>query len=449
MGASEREESLSMEDLQLLHQALTRRTGIELVRGGLQKALDRYVQARMSELGLHSLTDYLKRWESQEEFDRLLDIITVPHTWFFRDPAQIEAIATQLLMLAKTKTTLHIWVPACATGEDAYTLSLLVSHLQINAKITGSDICKSSLVRASNGLYKSWSLRDLPRSYRSSFTAETRDGWRVLDGVKKHVQFEQHNLMSPPLQAESGWDLILCRNVLIYFSAATGMDCAARLGTALQPSGLLFFGAGELIQNPPPSLKPIRVGQRIAFHKSTTAAPNAERAAPLSPQSAQLPTRPPPPPTRRIPQAPPPVSTPQAPKSSAALLFEAHDFEEAARLALEEATHDPTTAEHRMYAGIALYMCHDYENALGELRAAVLLGENLWPAALYLGLCLDSLGAPDQADSEYRHVVRLLNQPEAQQLRLPPTLLHFSEDLLQLAQQRVKKRSQLRPRTSA
>lgn len=437
-----------MSELDKLHRLLTRSTGIELERGGLRNALDRYVLARMSELNFSSITPYLALLERQdsEEFERLIDIITVPHTWFFRDSAQLLTLFDVVTQIAKKRSSVSLWIPACATGEDAYSLALLAQEQNIPLRITASDICSRSLTHALHAQYTRWSLRDLPDRFWPHFQEDAKGRFHVSEKIKKNIRFQQHNLMDPPLQQESGWDLILCRNVLIYFSQETGAACAQRLGQSLHSEGYAFFGAGELIHTPPPGLYPITVGPRVAFR-------HAPAQEPPKPAPWGVPSPPPVPVSLPRPTAPvvsqlsadtpitiPPPSDPKSSLLRGHILFENHDFENATRVYLEAASAEPTHAELRMYAGISLYICGDIERASNELRAALLLNSDLWPAALYSGLCLDSMGVPLQANNEYRHAVRLLEDPsKVEELPVPEALRGFSSDLLSLARQRSQR----------
>src|SRR5690606_23410429 len=102
----------------------------------------RYGQKRLDELKLNRIEEYIALLDAAdgEELRRLIEIISVPHTWFFRDMEQLD-VATELISRLKGEGVLRIWVPACATGEDAYSLALICASLNATAQIVGSDLC--------------------------------------------------------------------------------------------------------------------------------------------------------------------------------------------------------------------------------------------------------------------------------------------------------------------
>lgn len=423
---------------------VARRTGIELSRGGLLTALESYVEKRSAELGVASREDYLERLDAADgaEFERLIEIISVPHTWFFRDLGQMEAVGQVLKQLAQPGRPLRIWIPACATGEDPYTLALITLQQGIPAQITASDLCSRSLRFARAGRYGNFSLRDLPRHYLRYFHRSPSEAL-VHDDVKRVVHFQIHNLLKPPLVATDGWDLILCRNVLIYFSVETGLACTERLGHSLHPRGLLALGAGELIGQPPRGLTPQLIHGRVFFSRTTTPLPTAQKlptqaTAPAPPTKRSGISRGEPTSMRRPPSAPPPQEAIDA--AAVALLAPGEPSKIAADV-LKHSMANPLQPLLRMISGIALYAAGDFRYSQNELRAALLLEDRLWPAALYHGLCLESMGQPELARTEYLHAARLLRTEAPTPLCLPPALRTLEPDLLELA--RLKTRALL------
>ncbi|NLE89014.1 MAG: protein-glutamate O-methyltransferase CheR [Myxococcales bacterium] len=487
---------------------LTKLTGIELSRGGLSRSLERHAEQRAAELGLAGVEEYYEKVTAGDdgERERLFDVVGVPHTWFFRDMALLESAREALRASAGQGRPLTIWVPGCATGEDAYSLSMLIQEMGCEARITASDISGRSLERARAGLYGPHSVRELPAAY-SGYLRRSGDIWRVTEEIRGRVSFRQHNLMDPPLQHPNGWDLILCRNVLIYFSTEVGAACAERLGSALHPRGTVLFGPGELIQGVPPNLVPVMLDRRVAFRRrsaglqggegvrpprgitsssaAAVAAPAAAEqqrragagALPPLPMAGSLQTsckgavaRPlakasagalatrmtsgaASPPARasvttsvttsaaaapQLSAADPSLASPASRTMPGGCLFQRADITAAAQEILEASARDPLNPELRMLAGIALYTARDYLASLGELRAALLLDDRLWPAALYQGLCLDSMGAPLRARAEYRHAVRLLESEAATLVPLPAALAGLAGDLLAMARKKAQ-----------
>lgn len=416
-----------------LVELVTRKTGIELSRGGLREVLSSYGQKRLDELSLTRVEDYIVLLEAPdgEELRRLIEIISVPHTWFFRDPEQLD-VATELITQRKGEGILKIWVPACATGEDAYSLALICASLNITAQIVGSDLSEEALKIAERGIYSPFSVRALPVAFRSQFRQRGRN-FEISNTIKKCVTFVEHNLLEPPLPASGGWDLILCRNVFIYFSAKTAESCAARLGASLSQKGAALFGAGELIGASPAGLVTDSVKSRVIYRRSRASglgARHVPRSMDTAPYSSPRRSLPAPQPTmpdvlvevKGLPKALDPHPDPKT-------------FEVANQV-LSSSSETPTDPHMRMLSGIALYSAGDLERALHELRAASLLNEQLWPAAIYQGMCLESMGHPDLARAEYRHAVRVLEaNPESYSV-LPHELHGLGPDLFEMARRK-------------
>lgn len=426
---------------------VARKTGIELSRGGLLTALQGYVEHRMKELQLLSKNEYVRLLQSSEpnELERLIEIVSVPHTWFFRDLGQMDALRQALTHLDQPRHTLRIWVPACATGEDAYSLALLAHHAGHHARVVGSDLCARSLQFARRGHYSRFSLRDLPEPYLRHFAQDQRD-WILEEPIKRAVEFKLHNLLEPALTVSDGWDLILCRNVLIYFSPETGLACAQRLAQSLQPQGMLAFGAGELIAQSPPGLHSRLLNGRVFFSRSADAqALHKQPGQAASPLVATGPKRaawaPPLAPLPVARPAPPPAPSSEAIAAAASALLSADAPSAIADRVMKHATDNPLEPMLRLISGVALYTAGDFGHSQNELRAALLLDDQLWPAALYRGLCLESMGKPVLARTEYAHVARLLGDPERTSPCLPGDLKALETDLLELA--RIKTRGLL------
>lgn len=428
-----------------LVEVVTRKTGIELSRGGLREALDRYGHKRLSELRLSRIEDYITLLDAPdgEELRRLIEIISVPHTWFFRDIEQLE-VATELITRQKHDGILKIWVPACATGEDAYSLALICASRGISAQIVGSDLCEEALKIAERGSYSPFSVRALPAAFRSQFRQRGRN-FEVSSTIKKAVTFVSHNLLGPPLSAAGGWDLILCRNVFIYFSAATAESCASRLGASLSRTGSAMFGAGELIGASPAGISIYSVKNRVVFRKTSglTDRGTGNSAEHLDARKAKAPVLPTFIPTKQATevstreQAPAPITLAEMQGLPGDLVPHPGELTFAkANQVLSNSSEAPADPRKRMMSGIALYSAGDLERALHELRAASLLDEQLWPAAIYQGMCLESMGHPDLARAEYRHAVQVLESNPESYTVLPDELEGLGQDLLEMARRK-------------
>jgi chemotaxis protein methyltransferase CheR len=454
-----------MEHLAALEDLLAELTGVQLARGGLRSSLASFVQRRTAELALPSMAQYLAEVASpgSEERRRLLDVISVPHTWFFRDSHQLEIVVELLKKKAKNGRAVRIWVPACATGEDAYSLAFCCSESGISAQIVGSDMSPRSLAAARKGRYGAFSLREFPERFKSMLVADGKL-YRVPEVIRRRVDFVEHNLMDAPITTPEGWDLILCRNVLIYFDHATAISCAKRLALSLADDGWIFFAAGELAFSPPRELAPILIRGRVGFVRSSHQASFSEvrqHALPPPPLPASQLSHPVAiresaleqdvekfdaiselrsknPRDSLAPQEFQRLVKSGPVEASGDKLFGGSDFIEAAEDVLRLAAESPLDPDLRMLSGIALFTAGDFSGGLRESRAALLLNAELWPAALYQGLCLERLGEHTQARGDFVYAAKLLESPGARNLPLPPSLQGLAGDLLEMVRLKAR-----------
>ncbi len=437
-------------------------TGIELERGGVTKTLWSVVDERCKELGC-DLEAYLHRARSpgNDEIELLANAITVVYTWFYRDRGQLAAVE-EILRERASRSVTRIWVPGCATGEDTYSIALLARHLEAPVEILGTDINTRALERARAARYHKLALRELSANEVSQFERHADGTFGVPRNVRGSVRFQRHNLAEPvpSLDGSDNWDLILCRNVLIYFRPESALQAFDRMTRALTNDGTLILGASEVVYDVPDCLEALYVAGRLVLRKSTEPRVRARTALPV-PAPAAVPHS-----ARGAHHAP----LPALPKQAGALALDVHpntqDDEEQRLLdaghtlldggQLSEALSQyerlterfATFADGHMYQGIARYLCGSVDRAAHDLRAALFLDEELWPAAFYLALSYESMGLPTEALREYRHVVRLCERkPEI--VRKHPLLAGWHTDMLDLARRRAtgdgSSSSQLRP----
>jgi chemotaxis protein methyltransferase CheR len=180
-------------------------------------------------------------------FQDFLDKLTINVTEFFRDPPFWDRLLA--LLKADHKTQLNIWPAGCSIGCEPYTLTMLLTENRLPfAPIRATDMDKGALEKAKKGVYGPSEIKNVPAEYMKYFTLQ--DGLYLIDpSIKKKVQFEQHNLLQDEFPA-SEMDLILCRNVVIYFGHDVHDYLWAKFSQALKPGGILFVGASEIIFDP-------------------------------------------------------------------------------------------------------------------------------------------------------------------------------------------------------
>lgn len=230
-------------------------TGFEF-RDAAPNRLADFLESRAATLGFTTVSEYLAELSrlpgDADEPQRLINLITNGLTAFWRDEPQLEALRAVMRDLARIRgdgSPLTIWCAGCATGEEAYTVAMVAREEQIQCSIVGSDINTDFLARASAGRYDAWSLRRLdPRRRSRWFTGVDHEQLQVSDALMEIVSFQRHNLQEPsPLPAQRvAWDVILCRNVLIYFGSEATERVLRHFAEAVDPEdGYLILGSSE------------------------------------------------------------------------------------------------------------------------------------------------------------------------------------------------------------
>jgi chemotaxis protein methyltransferase CheR len=203
---------------------------------------------------LEELVAHLARPNQAALAQQVVEALLNNETYFFRDRAMFDQLsATVLPALARKRERtrrLTIWSVGCSTGQETYSLAMLFAEQPMRwrdwtVEIIGTDVARSVVAAAREGNYSQFQIqRGLGVAQMVTFFEETRIGWRANESLRKMVRFEAHNLLDQA--PEPGrFDLILCRNVLLYFDKATRERAFARLASALAPDGLIMLGAGE------------------------------------------------------------------------------------------------------------------------------------------------------------------------------------------------------------
>lgn len=261
-------------------------------------AIERALDARMQSCALDSDDAY---WDllhrSRDELQQLIEAVIVPETWFFRDPQAFSALADAAgeLWRKGLGRPLRLLSLPCSTGEEAYTMAmaLLGAGLPPAAfRIDAIDISAHSLDRARAGIYGRNSFRSKDLGFRDRHFAEVEKGFRISDAVRASVRFRQGNILDPDFTPNAGsYDIVFCRNLLIYFDVPTQAKAIAVLARALASEGMLFVGHSEAGLMAVNGFASAKVPMAFAFRKAATpAAPPAP--APAALRSARRP-RPP------------------------------------------------------------------------------------------------------------------------------------------------------------
>jgi chemotaxis protein methyltransferase CheR len=187
---------------------------------------------------------------------------TVPETHFYRIKPQMEALRNRVLpeLLKRSRGPRRFWSAGCSTGEEVYTLIVLMlealGQSSTAFEVLGTDLSQTALDSAGAGRFGEWSFRDTPLEWRSQYfepanaAGDAKAGWRVVDRVRRHATFQKLNLHQSTWPMGSPFDLIVCRNVTIYFSRASADRLYERLALNLAPGGWLLLGPSDPPPNP-------------------------------------------------------------------------------------------------------------------------------------------------------------------------------------------------------
>lgn len=224
----------------------------------LEKRLTRRVRGHhLSEFrDYYRLLRYDKNLET--ELAAIIDVLTVNETYFFREQNQLKAFSEEILDELKEKNrdtrTLRIWSAGCSTGEEPYTLAMLIMEKGVflgwDVEIYGSDINQRVLQTARKGIYRKNSFRTATPYFVDKYFTEEDGSYRINDSVKKYVNFSYLNLLDPFKTKFLGkMDVILCRNVLIYFDNASRRKVIDNFHDRLVDGGYLLLGHAESLIN--------------------------------------------------------------------------------------------------------------------------------------------------------------------------------------------------------
>jgi chemotaxis protein methyltransferase CheR len=203
---------------------------------------------------VEELAERLSRPGYNDLAQRVVEALLNNETYFFRDRAMFDHLALNVLPeLAQRRAgpkRLSIWSVGCSTGQEAYSLAMLFAEQRARWRdwtidILGTDVAHAVIASARDGNFSQFQIqRGLGVAQMVTFFDENRTGWRAGEVLRSMVRFETHNLLDTP--PEPGrFDLILCRNVLLYFDRPTRLRAFERLASALAPDGRIMLGAGE------------------------------------------------------------------------------------------------------------------------------------------------------------------------------------------------------------
>ncbi|HEY1413580.1 MAG TPA: protein-glutamate O-methyltransferase CheR [Rhodopila sp.] len=253
VGSSARSGAITPTDFTVIADLVRARSGIML---GLDKAY--LVESRLEQVvrnrryaGLAEIAARLRTHSDGSLADDIVEAITTNETSFFRDTKPFEHLRRHLLVLHAScppAQPLRIWSAAASSGQESYSVAITVSEAGLGSRpvqILGTDISAEQINRARLGLYSEFEVkRGLSQDSLNRYFRRTDMGWRINDPLRKLVEFRKWNLLDD-LRPLGTFDLVFCRNVLIYFDLDTKRKVLDAIWDRLAPGGLLYLGGSE------------------------------------------------------------------------------------------------------------------------------------------------------------------------------------------------------------
>jgi chemotaxis protein methyltransferase CheR len=274
---------MSDETFRLLREYIYQQTGIYF-QDNKKYLLEGRLGKRLQVLTIPSFEAYLQLircgTRRNGELRYFYDAITINETFFFRNEPQFEAFEHTLvpaLLAARSpggRAKLRIWSAASSSGEEAHTIAMIfleklrVKHPGLALEVIGTDLNSSVLETARKGVYREYSVRNMPKLYREKYFTMEDGRFTVRDEVKKLVRFEPVNLYDQArMRQMTNFDVIFCCNVLIYFDAASKIQVVSHLYDALNRDGYLFIGYAESLHGISTAFKLDNFPKTVAYRK--------------------------------------------------------------------------------------------------------------------------------------------------------------------------------------
>jgi chemotaxis protein methyltransferase CheR len=409
--------------------------------------LEEVVQRRAQSKSYAVVSDYVAALEAgavRGEWESLTSLLTIKESYFFRAPQQFEfirrEILPQLLQARSPARQIRVWSAACARGEEPATLALLFAEEKALAgwswSIVATDVDEEALAGARLGLYGDRAVAQVPPELLGRYFGRRGKLYELSAELRSRILYRPLNLAHPPYELPyPEYDIILLRNVLIYFRRPLQRRVVAQAGQLLSRDGYLFLGASETLWQIQDELEAVDLGSCFSYrHRreplETASKPAKPAAAVVSLvlPAAPLPAPPlrEPAPSRKAAASPPPSPLPVVRGESAvqALLLDAgrslaaNRIDEAVRRVREVLAAAPSDPAAHALDGFLHDLSGRSEEAVTAYRAALYLDPALFQVRLLLADCLLRLGSRDRAEHHFREV--LAHLASGRERTLPP-----------------------------
>ena len=237
-------------DYEQFVQKVMSKTGIDL-HSYKQQQMQRRLTTLRQRRGYGTFVDYFHAMAHNTKImDEFLDQMTINFSEFFRNPEKWQVLKNRVLpQITSRKRSIRCWSAACSTGEEPYTLAMILSEINnFTFDIQATDIDQQALNRAVRAVYSKNAIQQVPKYLAQRFLERTSTGeYQVSEAIKKKTAFSKHNLLADPYK--KGFDLIICRNVLIYFKDDAKEQIIHKFSQSLEVGGYLFVGGTDYIRD--------------------------------------------------------------------------------------------------------------------------------------------------------------------------------------------------------
>lgn len=233
------------------------------------------LQKRVNDLKLESFAEYLEFVFSKEgqedEMIKMIDLVTTNKTDFYREPSHFDylrdVVLPELFETKPSRKSIRIWSAACSSGEEPYTLAIVLkdfleSYPEVDFEIFGTDISTRILQKASLAIYTEDRIAGIPIETKRKYFLKSKDPLdktvRLIPEIRSKVTYQRMNLMDNYYDVDREFDVVFCRNVLIYFDRPSQQNVINKLAARLKPDGYFFLGHSESITNMKVPLRQIR-----------------------------------------------------------------------------------------------------------------------------------------------------------------------------------------------
>jgi chemotaxis protein methyltransferase CheR len=262
-----------------LRDLLAQRTGLSFAADA-RASIERRLRERLAIVGVPTFGEYYQYLRfnprAASEWEEAIDLLTTNETYFFREDYQLRSFSNEVLPMlheqAKSRQRLALWSAGCSTGEEAYTIAMLVLQSGLfegwEVKIFGSDISKRCIAAARRAVYGTSSFRSTPPEAKRAYFIERSDGLHVVEKVKALCHFGQMNLLDGERTRLLGRiDAIFCRNVLIYFDPHARRRTIEMFHERLYQGGVLLLGHSESLLNVTTAFELLHLREDLVYRK--------------------------------------------------------------------------------------------------------------------------------------------------------------------------------------